>query len=75
MPKVTLRKVVKSELPFKFDGDSDDDYFENKGDDDGHESSIVDRPQEANHYLVNNYDDEEVPVMLEVQVSPTNPID
>jgi hypothetical protein len=29
MPKVTLRKVVKSELPFKFDGDSDDDYFEN----------------------------------------------
>jgi hypothetical protein len=43
MPKVPLRKIIKSELPFKFDGDSEDDeYFEK--DDDERQSSVFERP-------------------------------
>ncbi len=70
MPKVTLRKIVKSDLPYNFNDDSeDDDYFEKKEDE--HESSIMKRPEEAGDGMMGD----DVPVMLEVQVSPTNPID
>jgi hypothetical protein len=70
MPKISLRQIVKSDLPYNFNQDSDDDdYFENRQDQ--HESSIMNRVEEGADGMLG----EDVPVMIEVQVNPTNPID
>lgn len=69
MPKLSLRKIVKSDLPYNYNGDSEeDDYFEKP---EGHESSIMERPEEGGDGMMG----EDVPVMIEVHVNPTNPID
>ena len=68
MPVITLRKVVKSNFPYNFNEESEEeDYFEKKN-----ESSLEDRSPVAGLDLKS---DEDIPVMIEVQVSPTNPLD
>ena len=68
MPVITLRKVVKSNFPYNFNEESEEeDYFEKKN-----ESSMEDRSPVAGLDLKS---DEDIPVMIEVQVSPTNPLD